>query len=147
MAKFERPVEAGFLSKRAFFFSEFSSLPYWAASHVQFARDLLQCSDEPIEYDDEDEDYRDNCFFFPEDCAPVPGGQTTTVTEDSVVVSLTNDGSKQSGSGNGKMTPELPDIKMLDAEVLIGLLEDNLSLPEITSLLYVIAGGSRRGAD
>ena len=35
------------------------------------------------------------------------------------------------------MSPDLPDIKMLDAEALGDLLEDNLSLPEITSLMYV----------
>ncbi|PKY03153.1 hypothetical protein P168DRAFT_305480 [Aspergillus campestris IBT 28561] len=34
------------------------------------------------------------------------------------------------------MIPGLPDIKMLDAEALGGLLEDNLSPPEITSILY-----------
>jgi hypothetical protein len=40
------------------------------------------------------------------------------------------------------MTPELPDIKMLDAEVLGELLEDNLSLPEITSLLVFATNGA-----
>lgn len=36
------------------------------------------------------------------------------------------------------MIPGLPDIKMLDAEVLSGLLEDNLSPPELTTILYGI---------
>lgn len=35
------------------------------------------------------------------------------------------------------MIPGLPDIKMLDAEALSDLLEDNLSPPEITSLMYL----------
>ena len=33
------------------------------------------------------------------------------------------------------MTPALPDIRMLDTEALSDLLEDNLSPPEITSIL------------
>ena len=34
------------------------------------------------------------------------------------------------------MIPGLPDIKMLDAEALSDLLEDNLSPPEITTIMY-----------
>ena len=37
------------------------------------------------------------------------------------------------------MIPGLPDVKMLDADALGDLLEDNLSPPEITSILYVPA--------
>ncbi|PLN81986.1 hypothetical protein BDW42DRAFT_167802 [Aspergillus taichungensis] len=40
------------------------------------------------------------------------------------------------------MIPGLPDIKMLDAEALGGLLEDNLSPPEITSILVFGTNGA-----
>ncbi|GAD99896.1 conserved hypothetical protein [Paecilomyces variotii No. 5] len=113
-------------------------LPCWAASNVQYAENLLECSDEPIEYDHDDEDYQDNCFFFPEDC-------TLPIRKDSAC-ELSESESELLGSSNtddtDKMTPDLPDIKMLDTEALSDLLEDNLSPPEITSILVFHTNGA-----
>lgn len=110
-------------------------LPYWARYETKCAQNLLDCSDEPIEYDHDDEDYRDNCFFFPEDCSwtppkaweehPIPEHRETQVDYTSLTQSADT------------MIPGLPDIKMLDAEALSDLLEDNLSPPEITTIMYV----------
>jgi hypothetical protein len=135
MAKFEQPLQAGCLTQHGLDFREISFHPYWVRSHIQYAQDLLECSDEPIEYDDEDEDYRDNCFFFPEDCTRAPSRKNIVLPNGRVAIlptDLIND-------RHDKMIPELPDIKMLDAEVLCELLEDNLSPPEITSILYAFA--------
>jgi hypothetical protein len=132
MAEFERPVQAGYLSQRGLHFSDIPALPYWARSQVQYAQNLLERSDEPVEYDDEDEDYWDNAFFFPEDCTCAPNKRGVAFPN-SRIGSLTIDVSNER---HNKMIPELPDIKMLDAEVLGELLEDNLSPPEITSILY-----------
>jgi hypothetical protein len=109
--------------------SEPPFVPYWARSGVQYARNLLECSNEPIEYYDDDEDYQDNFFFFPEDCVYPPrkgSGSSLDVTE-----------SENEQDSADEMMPELPDIKMLDTAALRDLLEDNLSSPEITSILYV----------
>lgn len=111
-------------------------LPYWARCRVQCAQNLLACSDEPIEYDHDDEDYSDNCFFFPEDCSWTPPKdwvveahcQTTKEIPEIHV---------ESQDTTDTMIPGLPDIKMLDSEALGDLLEDNLSPPEITTILYV----------
>lgn len=111
-------------------------LPYWARHETKCAQNLLDCSDEPIEYDHDDEDYRDNCFFFPEDCSWTPPkdyarGHFTSVEESEFQVDRTH------AAQPDTMIPGLPDIKMLDAEALSGLLEDNLSPPEITTIMYV----------
>lgn len=134
MAEYEPPLQAGLFHQRDAPFGEVF-LPYWARSHVQYAQNLLECSDEPIEYDHEDEDYRDNCFFFPEDCTRAPVKDAEFESASKGPVPLT---SEVGGDWDDTMaTPELPDIKMLDTEALSDLLEDNLSPPEITSILYV----------
>lgn len=113
-------------------------LPYWARCRVQCAQNLLACSDEPIEYDHDDADYSDNCFFFPEDCSWTPPKdwvveahcQSTKEIPEIRVRHVTDT------QGTDTMIPGLPDIKMLDSEALGDLLEDNLSPPEITTILY-----------
>lgn len=102
--------------------------PYWAQSQVQYAQNLLECSGEPIEYDYDDQDYWDNCFFFPEDCSWSP-------PKDWIVEQHNPKYGLPCGDSCDTMIPGLPDIKMLDAEALSDLLEDNLSPPEITSIL------------
>lgn len=122
MAEYEAPV---------FTTSHAHHLPYWAQqSQYQYARDLLESSDEPIEYDHDDRDYWDNSFFFPEDCSPPPKGGAT---QPDYQLHL-----RAHSDNDFTMIPGLPDIKMLDAEALGDLLEDNLSPPEITSILYDI---------
>ncbi|KAJ5899545.1 hypothetical protein N7495_004289 [Penicillium taxi] len=102
-------------------------LPYWARSSA-LAQDLLEYSDEPIEYDHDDQDYSDNCFFFPEDCSwTPPKDQTVKVVPELIFPAPIE-------SAPDSMIPGLPDIKMLDSEALSDLLEDNLSPPEITSI-------------
>jgi hypothetical protein len=113
-------------------------LPYWARYETKCAQNLLDCSDEPIEYDHDDEDYRDNCFFFPEDCSWTPlkdwivEANRVSVEAEIQVEDQTPLASQQTNI----MIPGLPDIKMLDAEALSDLLEDNLSPPEITTIMY-----------
>ncbi|KAJ5346702.1 hypothetical protein N7541_009184 [Penicillium brevicompactum] len=117
-------------------------LPYWARYETKCAQNLLDCSDEPIEYDHDDEDYRDNCFFFPEDCSwtppkaweeyPIPERPETQTQVDGTPLAQTTD----------TMIPGLPDIKMLDAEALSDLLEDNLSPPEITTIIVFATNGA-----
>lgn len=139
MAEFESPVLLPQYFNHKISRSSGVFLPSWAASNVQYAENLLECSDEPIEYDDDDEDYQDNCFFFPEDCTlPVrkDSGCEVSDHEYGLLDSLKSDKSDKTD----KMTPELPDIKMLDTEALSDLLEDNLSPPEITSILYDSTG-------
>jgi hypothetical protein len=98
----------------------------------------LDCSDEPIEYDHDDEAYSDNCFFFPEDCSWTPPkdwvveANLVSVEAEFQVEDRTPLASPQPDT----MIPGLPDIKMLDAEALSDLLEDNLSPPEITTIMY-----------
>lgn len=114
-------------------------LPYWARCRTQYAENLLDSSDEPIEYDHDDEDYRDNCFFFPEDCSWTPPNDWAVETHfqpfkailDTPVLAHT----PSTPDATGNMIPGLPDIKMLDSEALGELLEDNLSPPEITTIL------------
>ena len=114
-------------------------LPYWARYRTQCAQNLLDCSDEPIEYDHDDEDYRDNCFFFPEDCSWTPPRDWAAEAHcpsapDTPERQFQGDvGSNQEPAGS--MIPGLPDIKMLDSEALGDLLEDNLSPPEITTIM------------
>ncbi|KAJ5256336.1 hypothetical protein N7505_011487 [Penicillium chrysogenum] len=121
-------------------------LPYWARYETKCAQNLLDYSDEPIEYDHDDEDYRDNCFFFPEDCSWTPPKgciekancastkeePETQVEENTPSVDQDTDTDTETNT----MIPGLPDIKMLDAEALSDLLEDNLSPPEITTIMY-----------
>ena len=106
---------------------------------------LLDYSDEPIEYDHDDEDYRDNCFFFPEDCSWTPPKdciETNCISlqeepEIQVEEYTPSIGQESDTDTNtDTMIPGLPDIKMLDAEALSDLLEDNLSPPEITTIMY-----------
>jgi hypothetical protein len=137
MAEFEIPLQAGLFHQRDPASADISFLPFWARSRIQYAQNLLACSDEPIEYDHDDEDYRDNCFFFPEDCtrAPIQNGDIESTCKGSITC-----GTKEVGSNwdDTMATPDLPDIKMLDTGALSDLLEDNLSPPEITSIMYVL---------
>ncbi|KAJ5923237.1 hypothetical protein N7454_008482 [Penicillium verhagenii] len=104
-------------------------VPYWARSHVQCAQNLLPSSSEPIEYDHDDEDFQDNCFFFPEDCSYTPPKHWAVdpprhpLKNTEYQVGLIN---LAAHSATDDMLPELPDIKMLDSEALGDLLEDNL---------------------
>lgn len=121
---------------------ESTFLPYWARYETKRAQDLLDYTDEPIEYDHDDEDYHDNCFFFPEDCSYTPPktfiaeADYIPLREESEIqeeyIPATNDNETDTDT----MIPGLPDIKMLDAEALSDLLEDNLSPPEITTIMY-----------
>lgn len=122
-------------------------VPVWARSHVKYARNLLELSDEPIEYDD-DEDYNDNCFFFPEDCvynpppdlASNPDASAADETDsDSDSLLLQDDLDGDDDDTDDAMAPALPEIKMLDTTALSDLLSDNLSPPEITSILCVFS--------
>lgn len=121
-------------------------LPYWARYETKCAQNLLDYSDEPIEYDHDDEDYRDNCFFFPEDCSWTPPKDCIAETD---YISLQEEPEIQAeeytpstgqesdtNTNTDTMIPGLPDIKMLDAEALSDLLEDNLSPPGITTIMY-----------
>jgi hypothetical protein len=124
-------------------------LPYWARYESQCAQNLLDYSDEPIEYDHDDEDYCDNCFFFPEDCSSTPPKDWVEkhyVSEDTPEIQVegytsadqdTNpDTTTDLDIDTDTMIPGLPDIKMIDSEALSDLLEDNLSPPEITTIMY-----------
>ena len=124
-------------------------LPYWARYESQCAQNLLDYSDEPIEYDHDDEDYRDNCFFFPEDCSYTPPKDWVEghyISEDTLEIQVeeytsadqdTNpDTPTDIDTDTDTMIPGLPDIKMIDSEALSDLLEDNLSPPEITTIMY-----------
>ena len=124
-------------------------LPYWARYESQCAQNLLDYSDEPIEYDHDDEDYRDNCFFFPEDCSYTPPKdwlETHYISVDTPEIRVEEYTSADQDSNRNTTTdididtdtmiPGLPDIKMIDSEALSDLLEDNLSPPEITTIMY-----------
>src|SRR5436190_19096610 len=87
-------------------FSEPPFVPFWATSNVQYAQNLLECSNEPIEYHDDDEDYQDNFFFFPEDCVYHPRKGSSSSFDVSE--------SENEQDSADEMIPELPDIKMLD---------------------------------
>ncbi|OJD13857.1 hypothetical protein AJ78_05728 [Emergomyces pasteurianus Ep9510] len=110
-------------------------VPVWEKSHVKFAQNLLECNGEPIEYDDEEEDFIDNCFFFPEDCS-CSSPQTSSAFSTDATDPDINDISPVN------MIPELPGIKMLDTGALTGLIEDNLCPPEITSILVFATNGA-----
>ncbi|KAJ5495767.1 hypothetical protein N7539_000883 [Penicillium diatomitis] len=127
-------------------------LPYWARSPA-CAQNLLDCSNEPIEYDHDDEDYSDNCFFFPEDCSWTPPKdwvveahrQPAAPTADSHPINLPSHHHLVAAGHNAladTMIPGLPDIKMLDSEALGDLLEDNLSPPEITTMIVFATNGA-----
>jgi hypothetical protein len=117
--------------------ADLAFVPFWARSEVQYAKNLLDYSPEPIEYVHQDDDGWDNCFFFPEDCAraPTPFLSSSCETDtDSHTTTTSTNPSDADGASEDKMTA-LPDIRMLDSEALGDLLEDNLSPPEITSIL------------
>ncbi|KAL4955722.1 hypothetical protein BDW69DRAFT_110789 [Aspergillus filifer] len=114
--------------------------PYWARSQVKYAQDLLDYTTDPIEYEHDDKDYWDNHFFFPEDCtwSPPKGWDLDDDnSEEDIAVGECDD-----HSDSDIMIPGLPDIKMLDAEALSDLLEDNLSPPEITSIFVFATNGA-----
>ncbi|KAL1990058.1 hypothetical protein VTN49DRAFT_6639 [Thermomyces lanuginosus] len=116
-------------------------VPYWARSSVQCAQNLLPCSPDPIEYDLTDADYWDNCFFFPEDCS-VTNVSSTDGADSACSETVSCPSFDAETDEDDTMTPELPDIKMLDPDALSGLLEDNISPPEITSLLIFATNGA-----
>ncbi|KAJ5189348.1 hypothetical protein N7491_005682 [Penicillium cf. griseofulvum] len=131
-------------------FFEPTFLPYWARYETKCAQNLLDYSEEPIEYDYDDEDYQDNCFFFPEDCSWTPP-KDCVVEQDSIslqeepetqVEEYTPLVGQDTDTDTDTMIPGLPDIKMLDAEALSDLLEDNLSPPEITTIIVFATNGS-----
>ncbi|PLB55453.1 hypothetical protein P170DRAFT_506050 [Aspergillus steynii IBT 23096] len=136
MAEYQHPVQPGRpCQQKSTSVYDISHSPYWAQSQVQYAQNLLECSGEPIEYDCDDRDYWDNCFFFPEDCSWSPP-KDWIVEQHDPRYDLNRDDSYDT------MIPGLPDIKMLDAEALSDLLEDNLSPPEITSILVFATNGA-----
>ncbi|KAF3484437.1 uncharacterized protein GIQ15_03761 [Arthroderma uncinatum] len=102
---------------------------YW----VEVAQNEALRTDEPVEYDD-DEDYSDNCFFFPEDCVYNPPDCASNPDA--------ADSASDTDSLPDEMTPALPEIKMLDTAALAGLLADNLAPPEITSIFIFAANGA-----
>jgi hypothetical protein len=110
-------------------------VPFWARSEVQYAKNLLDYSPEPIEYVHQEDDGWDNCFFFPEDCSHAPTPFLSSSCETDTDSHCTTNPSDADSASDDKMTPALPDIRMLDSEALGDLLEDNLSPPEITSIL------------
>lgn len=124
--------------------NEPSFIPYWAQCRTQCAQNLLDCSNEPIEYDHDDEDYSDNCFFFPEDCSWSPPKDWVVEAHCQSAKEIPEIQVETSASAGqdapDAMIPGLPDIKMLDSEALGDLLEDNLSPPEITTILYEFLG-------
>lgn len=139
MAEFKQPVRPDYPSQKPSALPEPPYRPYWERSPVQYAQDLLGYSEDPIEYDHNDRDYWDNCFFFPEDCSWSP--PKDWVIEEHISSSSSNTAPEAchepSTDNTIAMIPGLPDIKMLDAEALSDLLEDNLSPPEITSIVFV----------
>ncbi|KAL2855207.1 hypothetical protein BJX68DRAFT_23757 [Aspergillus pseudodeflectus] len=140
MAEFKHPVHSGFSRKPTALPDPHR--PYWARSQVQYAQDLLDYSPEPIEYDVDDKDYWDNHFFFPEDCSwsPPKGWELDeNSSEEDIAVGECYD---HHDVDDDTMIPGLPDIKMLDAEALSDLLEDNLSPPEITSIFVFATNGA-----
>lgn len=133
MTEYEVSVQPGYLDQKTLGVFDIPVLPSWARRESRYAQNLLESSDEPIEYDHDDEDYRDNCFFFPEDCSWSPPKHWVLEIGSCDNLLHTSDGCY--GPCDDTMIPGLPDIKMLDAEALSDLLEDNLSPPEITSIL------------
>ncbi|KAJ5785085.1 uncharacterized protein N7503_010297 [Penicillium pulvis] len=147
MAEFEPlPVSELFSVKPDLAPHDCPFVPYWARSHVQCAQNLLPSSNEPIEYDDDDEDFQDNCFFFPEDCSYTPPKDWVVETQRQSVKNTKENqveiNTSAIHSATDTMLPELPDIKMLDSEALGDLLEDNLCPPEITTMLVFSTNGA-----
>ncbi|RAH42245.1 uncharacterized protein BO95DRAFT_467050 [Aspergillus brunneoviolaceus CBS 621.78] len=144
MAEFKQPVRPDYPSQKPSALPEPPYRPYWERSPVQYAQDLLGYSEDPIEYDHNDRDYWDNCFFFPEDCSWSP--PKDWVIEEHISSSSSNTAPEAchepSTDNTIAMIPGLPDIKMLDAEALSDLLEDNLSPPEITSIVVFSTNGA-----
>lgn len=103
-------------------------VPVWARSPIKYAQNLLECSDEPIEYYDDDEDYKDNYFYFPEDCVYHPPRRWSDDTTDLSI-------SEPEQDNYDEMVPALPNIKMLDVTALTDLISGNLSAPEITTIM------------
>ncbi|KAL4882092.1 hypothetical protein BJY04DRAFT_217784 [Aspergillus karnatakaensis] len=138
MAEFRHPVHTGFSHKPGDF-DDPHFRPYWARSQVQYAQDLLDYSPEPIEYEHDDKDYQDNHFFFPEDCSwsPPKGWDLDESNSDEDIAA-----GECFDHHDDAMIAGLPDIKMLDAEALSDLLEDNLSPPEITSMFVFATNGA-----
>ncbi|KAE8353710.1 hypothetical protein BDV28DRAFT_132587 [Aspergillus coremiiformis] len=132
MAEYQLPVRFGHSDQKPTGFYGTPHCPYWAQGQIKYAQNLLECTDEPIEYDHKDSDYSDNCFFFPEDCSWSP-------PRDSI---LQDEESEDDIARDDIMIPGLPDIKMLNAEALSDLLEDNLSPPEITTILVFATNGA-----
>ncbi|KAL4992375.1 hypothetical protein BDW68DRAFT_78036 [Aspergillus falconensis] len=139
MAEFKHPVHTGFSNPGGFANSRHR--PYWARSQVKYAQDLLDYSPDPIVYEHDDEDYWDNHFFFPEDCSWSPP-KDWVLDEDDDDNSEEDIAVGECYDHDVTMIPGLPDIKMLDAEALSDLLEDNLSPPEITSILVFATNGA-----
>ncbi|KAJ5776418.1 uncharacterized protein N7511_001429 [Penicillium nucicola] len=140
-------------------------LPYWARYESQCAQNLLDYSDEPIEYDHDDEDYSDNCFFFPEDCSYTPTknwveahfvsventddiqvedytSADQDTNPDDTTTEIDTDTDPDTDTDTDTMIPGLPDIKMIDSDALSDLLEDNLSPPEITTIIVFATNGA-----
>ncbi|KAJ5612561.1 hypothetical protein N7510_005755 [Penicillium lagena] len=123
-------------------------LPYWARYSAHYAQNLLDCSDKPIEYDHDDADYQDNSFFFPEDCSWTPPkdwvveAHRIEVPQRRAVEQPNALSAGQDTNTIDTMIPGLPDIKMLDSEALGDLLDDNLSPPEITTILVFATNGA-----
>ncbi|KAL4972754.1 hypothetical protein BDW66DRAFT_116035 [Aspergillus desertorum] len=145
MAEFKHPVHTGFSKPGGFANSRHR--PYWARSQVKYAQDLLDYSPDPIVYEHDDEDYWDNHFFFPEDCSWSPPKDWALDDDDNDDTDDNNNSEEDIAFGEcydhkHTMIPGLPDIKMLDAEALSDLLEDNLSPPEITSILVFATNGA-----
>ncbi|PYH91054.1 hypothetical protein BO71DRAFT_401678 [Aspergillus ellipticus CBS 707.79] len=139
MAEYELPVRPDIPIQKPSGLHDPPYPPYWARSPVQYAQDLLGYSEDPIEYDYDDRDSWDNCFFFPEDCSFSP--PKDLIIEDTFEDSVASDTCHEQYE-EATMIPGLPDIKMLDAEALSDLLEDNLSPPEITSILVFSTNGA-----
>ncbi|PGH11066.1 hypothetical protein AJ79_05108 [Helicocarpus griseus UAMH5409] len=117
-------------------FKDPAFVPVWERRHVKVAQNLLECSNEPVEYNDEEEDFIDNCFFFPEDCSCSPPNTSSSAFS-------TNVPDPDPGHLNSaKMIPELPGIRMLDTDALTDLLQDNLCPPEITSIMIFATNGA-----
>ncbi|GLI76192.1 hypothetical protein PoHVEF18_004463 [Penicillium ochrochloron] len=148
MAEFEPfPVSPNYFAKPAAPHSDAPFVPYWARCDTQCAQNLLDCSDEPIEYDHNDEDYSDNCFFFPEDCSWTPPkdwvveAHCQSIKQPEIHIHEL-DPAGLDAADDDTMIPGLPDIKMLDSEALGDLLEDNLSPPEITTMIVFATNGA-----
>ncbi|PGH31542.1 hypothetical protein GX50_05689 [[Emmonsia] crescens] len=131
----ELDTRAGTSPANPCYFEDPLFVPVWERSHVKFAQNLLECNGEPIEYDDEEEDFIDNYFFFPEDCSCSSPRTSSTFSTDVTDPDLDD-------ISPAKMIPELPGIKMLDTEALTDLLEDNLCPPEITSIMIFATNGA-----